>query len=62
MGHRRALVRRGLQSLLKAFHDLEVVGEAASGEEAPQKIESWMPDVVVMDMLIDTLFHVLRFR
>ena len=62
MGHRRTLVRRGLQSFLKAFHDLEVVGEVASGEEALQKIESWMPDVVVMDMLIDTLFHVLRFR
>lgn len=46
------IVRRGLQSFLKAFHDLEVVGEAASGEEALQKIESWMPDVVVMDMLM----------
>src|SRR5215469_2546142 len=46
------IVRRGLQSFLKAFHDLEVVGEAASGEEAVQKIEGWMPDVVVMDMLM----------
>ena len=46
------IVRRGLQSFLKAFRDLEVVGEAASGEEALQKIESWMPDVVVMDMLM----------
>ena len=46
------IVRRGLQSFLKAFHDLEVVGEAASGEEALQKIEGWMPDVVVMDMLM----------
>lgn len=46
------IVRRGLHSFLKAFPDLEVVGEAASGEEALQKIESWMPDVVVMDMLM----------
>ncbi len=46
------IVRRGLKSLLKAFQDLEVVGEAASGEEALQKIESWMPDVVVMDLLM----------
>jgi len=46
------IVRRGLQSFLKAFHDLEVVGEAASGEEALQKLESWMPDVIVMDMLM----------
>jgi NarL family two-component system response regulator LiaR len=46
------IVRRGLQSLEKAFHDLEVVGEAASGEEALQTIEDWMPDMVVMDMLM----------
>lgn len=47
-----AIVRRGLHSFLKAFNDLLVVGEAASGEEALQKIEGWMPDVVVMDMLM----------
>ncbi len=29
-----------------------MVGEAASGEEALQKIEEWMPDVVVMDLLM----------
>lgn len=46
------IVRRGLHSFLKAFPDLEVVGEAASGEAALQKIEEWMPDVVVMDMLM----------
>ena len=46
------IVRRGLHSFLKAFPDLEVVGEAASGEEALLKIEGWMPDVVVMDMLM----------
>jgi two-component system, NarL family, response regulator LiaR len=46
------IVRRGLHSFLNAFPDLEVVGEAASGEEALQKIEGWMPDVVVMDMLM----------
>jgi two-component system, NarL family, response regulator LiaR len=46
------IVRRGLHSFLKAFPDLEVVGEAASGEEALLKLEGWMPDVVVMDMLM----------
>ena len=46
------IVRRGLHSFLKAFPDLQVVGEASSGEEALQKIEGWMPDVVVMDMLM----------
>lgn len=46
------VARHGLQSFLKAFEDLEVVGEASSGEEALQKIEEWMPDVVVLDLLM----------
>jgi NarL family two-component system response regulator LiaR len=46
------VARHGLQSFLKAFGDLEVVGEATSGEEALQHIEEWMPDVVVMDLLM----------
>ncbi|HET8844094.1 MAG TPA: response regulator transcription factor [Ktedonobacteraceae bacterium] len=46
------IVRRGLHSFLKTSPDLKVVGEAASGEEVLQKIEDWMPDVVVMDMFM----------
>lgn len=46
------VARHGLQSFLRAFEDLEVVGEATSGEEVLQKIEEWMPDVVVMDLLM----------
>ena len=46
------IVRRGLRSFLNAFDDLTVVGEASSGEEALQHIEEWLPDVVVMDMLM----------
>ena len=46
------IVRRGLRSSLESFPDLVIVGEAASGEEALQKIESWLPDVVIMDLLL----------
>lgn len=46
------IVRRGLRSFLNAFDDLLVVGEASSGEEALQHIEEWLPDVIVMDMLM----------
>ncbi len=46
------IVRRGLRSFLNAFDDLTVVGEASSGEEALQHIEEWLPDVIVMDMLM----------
>jgi NarL family two-component system response regulator LiaR len=46
------IVRRGLHSFLKAFSDIAIVGEAASGEEALRHIEEWLPDVVVLDMLM----------
>lgn len=46
------VARHGLRSFLKVFEDLQVVGEATSGEEALQHIEEWMPDVVVMDLLM----------
>jgi len=46
------VVRRGLQSYLEAQPGIVVVGGAANGEEALSSIESWLPDVVVMDMLM----------
>ncbi|GHO44229.1 response regulator [Ktedonospora formicarum] len=46
------IVRRGLQSYLKAFEDIQVVGEAASGEEALKYLEDWLPDVLVIDLLM----------
>ena len=45
-------MRRGLRSYLEAFPDLHVVGECASGEEALAQIEGWLPDVVIMDLLM----------
>lgn len=44
------VVQSGLRSYLSAFEDLEVVGAASSGEEALEKLEGWLPDVVVMDL------------
>jgi len=44
-----ALVRQGLRSLL-AQEGFSVVGEAADGLEAMEKIRSLSPDIVVMDI------------
>ncbi len=44
------LVRSGLRALLMAAEDLEVVGEAATGEEAVALAASLHPDVMVMDL------------
>jgi DNA-binding NarL/FixJ family response regulator len=44
------LVRAGMRMLLSTVPDLEVVGEAANGEEAKALVESLLPDVVLMDV------------
>jgi NarL family two-component system response regulator LiaR len=46
------VVRRGLCSYLEAFPDIIIVGEASSGEQALEQIEGWLPDVVIMDLLM----------
>ncbi len=47
-----AMVRRGLATFLKVFDDLEMAGEAASGQEAVQLCAKLKPDVVLMDMVM----------
>jgi DNA-binding NarL/FixJ family response regulator len=46
----QVLLRAGLRALLNAEDDLEVVGEAADGEEAIALALSAQPDVVLMDI------------
>ncbi len=44
------VVRKGLRFSLLAFDDLELVGEAANGEEALRVCAELQPDVVLMDL------------
>lgn len=44
------VVRAGLAGILAGIDDVEVVGEAGSGEEAVVRAESLNPDVVLMDL------------
>ncbi len=44
------LARNGLQAMLGAQEDLEIVGEAADGAEAVEEALRLRPDVVVMDI------------
>jgi DNA-binding NarL/FixJ family response regulator len=45
-----ALVRAGIRSLLGNMSEVQVVGEASSGEEAMLLAESEHPDVILMDI------------
>ena len=46
------MVRRGLATFLKVSENLELVGEADSGESAIQLCAKLQPDVVLMDMVM----------
>ncbi|WP_419418969.1 two-component system response regulator LetA [Legionella sp. D16C41] len=45
-----ALVRMGIRRLLEDLPDMDVVAEAASGEEALLLVKSHKPDVLLLDM------------
>jgi len=42
--------RNGLRALLATQLEIEIVGEAADGQEAVQMAEQFQPDVVLMDV------------
>ncbi|WP_419993801.1 response regulator [Streptomyces boninensis] len=44
------VVRRGLRTFLEIQEDIEVVGEAADGDEGVARTEELRPDVVLMDV------------
>lgn len=45
-----AVVRRGLEALIDTEEDMEVVGTAADGVEAVQRVAIVRPDVILLDM------------
>jgi NarL family two-component system response regulator LiaR len=46
------IVRRGLELFLKVFDDLVFVGEADNGEAAIKLCGEFLPDVILMDMVM----------
>ncbi len=44
------MVRQGLRTVLDAYADIELVGEAGNGKEAIQMVDQLRPGVVVMDI------------
>src|SRR5262245_24149562 len=50
-----AVVRQGVRAALEARQDFVVVGEAGSGEEAVRQVANAVPDVVLMDLMMEGL-------
>jgi DNA-binding NarL/FixJ family response regulator len=46
----QALLRKGFRMILEAEADLEIVGEAADGNDAVRLVDLYAPDVVLMDV------------
>ena len=46
------VVRQGLRDFLELQGDIEIVGEASSGEEGVQLARELLPDVVMMDLVM----------
>jgi DNA-binding NarL/FixJ family response regulator len=51
----QVLVRAGFRALLEAQDDIEVLGEAANGEDAVRLAIEHLPDVVLMDIRMPVL-------
>jgi two-component system, NarL family, response regulator LiaR len=47
------VVRRGIRAYLDTLPEFHVVGEAASGEEALVLVSEYIPDVVLMDLIMN---------
>ncbi|MEL6496032.1 MAG: response regulator transcription factor [Cyanobacteria bacterium J06623_7] len=58
----QSIIREGLSSLLATQPDLEIIGEAANGEEAIQQSLTLSPDVVLMDIRMPVMDGVAAIR
>jgi DNA-binding NarL/FixJ family response regulator len=46
------LLRQGIKTMLESDNSIEVVGEAADGDEAVRVVEEQVPDVVLIDVIM----------
>jgi len=57
-----AVVRSGLSAFLMVNLDMELIGEAESGEDALQKVPRLQPDVILMDLKMPGMGGVAAIR
>ncbi len=50
-----SMVHIGIAGMMEAFDDIELAGEATSGEEAVARVKALKPDVVLMDLMLPNI-------
>jgi NarL family two-component system response regulator LiaR len=46
------VVRNGIRSYIETVKEFQVVGEAASGEDALKLVSDYIPDIVLLDLIM----------
>lgn len=46
------IIRKGIQAVLDLVPDIELIGEAANGQQAVKKDQELLPDVILMDLMM----------
>jgi two-component system, NarL family, response regulator LiaR len=58
----QTIVRKGIRALLEQVDDINVIGEAADGEEAVAKAKLLNPDVILMDLMMPRMDGITAIR
>jgi NarL family two-component system response regulator LiaR len=56
------IVRKGIRALLEQVDDMDVIGEAANGEEAVVEARRLKPDVILMDLMMPKMDGITAIR
>lgn len=57
-----SLVRQGIKQILELEKDIKVIGQAADGEEAIEKVKELKPDIVLLDINMPKLNGIQTLR
>jgi NarL family two-component system response regulator LiaR len=58
----QTIVRKGIRALLEQVDDIQVIGEAADGEEAVAQAKLLNPDVILMDLMMPKMDGITAIR
>ena len=49
------VVRQGIRFLLEQMGDIDIIGEASDGQQAVNMVQQYLPDVVLLDLIMSPM-------